>query len=53
MKNYELTYRERRNTGAEEYTCTIMANNMKEVRNNFNEFDNANREYTITKIERV
>ena len=53
MKEYNVYYRTRGNKGAEEFDCIVTASNIKEARNNFNEFDNSNKEWTITRIERL
>jgi hypothetical protein len=51
-KRYDVYYREKGNTKGEEYKCTVTCNNKKEARENFEDFDNINKKWTITKIEK-
>ena len=52
MREYIVYYRERGNTKAHETRCTVTANNKKEARENFEEWDNQDKKWTITKIEK-
>ena len=53
MKEYNVYYRERGNVDGEEFNCTVTVNNKKEARKNFQDWDNQENKYTITRIERV
>ncbi|MDB2050380.1 hypothetical protein [Clostridium perfringens] len=53
MKEYNVYYRARGNKNAGEYNCTVTVNNKKEARENFNMWDNQNKEYTVVRIELV
>ena len=52
MREYIVYYRERGNTKAHETRCTVTANNKKEARENFEEWDNQDKKWTITRIEK-
>lgn len=52
-REYEIYYRQRYNKNAEEFCCTVTCDNKKEARQNFEEWDNINKDYTITRIIRV
>lgn len=52
MKEYNVYYRERGNLQGEEFNCTVTVNNKKEARENFEQWDNQNKEWTITRIEK-
>lgn len=51
MKEYNIYYRERGNVNSVEFICTLTVNNKKEARKNFEEWDNQDKLWTITKIE--
>ena len=51
MKEYNIYYRERGNKQGEEFNCVITVNNKKKARENFNQWDNQNKEWTITRVE--
>ena len=53
MKEYIVYYREKRNVNGEEFECVVTVNNKKEARLNFQQWDNQNNKYTITRIERA
>ena len=52
MREYIVFYWERGNIKAHETRCTVTANNKKEARENFEEWDNQDKKWTITRIEK-
>lgn len=52
MKEYNIYYRKRGDKGGQEFNCTITCSNKKKARESFQEFDNKDKEWTITRIER-
>lgn len=52
MKEYNVYYREKGNADAEEFNCTVTCNTKEEAKENFEQWDNKNKEWTITKIEK-
>ena len=53
MKEYNVYYRERGNKKGEEFNCTVTVNNKEEAIKNFQEEDNQNKEWTITRVEKA
>lgn len=53
MREYEVYYRQRYNKNAIEFCCTVTCDNKKEARQNFEEWDNVNKSWIITRIVRV
>lgn len=53
MREYDVYYRERGNKVGAEFNCTVTCNTKEEARKNFEQWDNQNKEWTITRIERV
>ena len=51
MKEYNVYYRERGNKEGQEFNCTITCSNKKEARENFENWDNKDNQWTITRIE--
>ena len=51
-REYNVYYRERRDKEGQEFNCTITCSNKKEARENFENWDNQNNQWTITRIER-
>ena len=53
MREYEVFYRARGNKDANVTSTTMTCNSKTEARKGFEEWDNAGKEWTIVKIERV
>lgn len=53
MREYNVYYRKRGNKVGEEFNCTVTCNTKEEARENFEQWDNQNKEWTITRIERA
>ena len=53
MREYEVFYRARGNKDANVTSTTMTCNSKAEARKGFEEWDNAGKEWTIVKIERV
>ena len=51
-REYNVYYRERGDKEGQEFNCTITCSNKKEARENFDNWDNQNNQWTITRIER-
>ena len=52
MKEYNVYYRERGDKKGQEFNCTITCSNKKGARKNFENWDNKDNKWTITRIER-
>ena len=52
MKEYNVYYRQRGNKQGEEFNCIVTVNSKKEARESFRQWDNQDKKWTITRIER-
>lgn len=51
-REYNVYYRKRGNKEGQEFNYTVTCSNKKEARENFENWDNQNNQWTITRIER-